>query len=129
MKLIRWIIFVPASLIINVVCTEILKYLLVGLSFFWDSAGSYSRYGEGVESENTTLIIILEFMIPAISNFIAIMVGINIAPNKRKLALIILCSLLILLSIIFLFTIYSDIWIVLSSVLGILFAFYSLYEK
>lgn len=131
MKIFRWIIFVPATILISVICDVLLKLILNAVSFFWDSdsAGQYSRYGEGIESYNVFALILFKFMIPAISFFIAVMIGTYIAPNNRKIASIILVVLSCGVSILVLFTEYSSLLASIASISGAIIAYWNLKEK
>ena len=129
MKIFRWIIFVPATIILSVICDVLLKLILKAVSFLWDSAGQYSRYGEGIESDSVFVLILLKFLIPAISFFIAITIGTYIAPNNRKIASIILVTLSCVVSILFLFTEYSSLLVSIASIIGAIAAYWNLKEN
>ena len=62
MKIFRWIIFVPATIILSVICDVLLKLILKAVSFLWDSAGQYSRYGEGIESDSVFDLCIVRYV-------------------------------------------------------------------
>lgn len=129
MKIIRWILFIPVCIITSVLADVILKFIFKGISFLWDSAGAYSSYGQGIESDGMFVLIFMKFLIPAISYYIAVYAAVFTAPNNRKTAVIILVILNIIISILYLFTIYGSIPVSISSLIGTLMAYFNLKEK
>lgn len=129
MNIIRWILFIPGAFITSIVVDILLKFIYNTVTFFWDSSGAFSKYGDGIESDGNFIIILLKYLIPAISYFIATTVGVYIAPNNRKFAVLILIVLNIIISILYLFTEYGSLWVSISSVIGTLLAYFNLKEK
>jgi hypothetical protein len=128
-NILRWIIFFPATILISFICDVVIKILIKFLASIHDNRNDFAKYLEDTDSDGLFLFTILEFLIPAFSQFIAVICGTYILPNRRKFGAIILLCSTIVLAILFLFTKYSNISVSISYTLGGIFAYFYLKGK
>jgi hypothetical protein len=126
LNILRWIVFLPATILISVVCDIIIKIIIKFIALMHDNRDGYARYIQDADSDSHFFFTLMDFLIPAISQFIAVICGIYILPNRRKLGAIMLLCFTIIVAVLVLFTKYSSISVSISFTLGAIFAYYYL---
>lgn len=86
MKILRWILFLPITLLLAGIINFLLLYLKLALVFVWDKAfyPIYRWIIPGIDNSNEMITFsILDYLFPGIALFFAIKIGTYIAPDNK----------------------------------------------
>jgi len=87
----RWIFFLPISVLSTVLLDVGMRFFLEFVRIFWDTSPSNTKGGIDTPSEEHLPFIILDYLIPFLSFLFGGMIGIMIIPKHKWISSLLFC--------------------------------------